>query len=212
MNSLPSTTAVADVLALWSQPGLIDRASLQPLVRQPSAVAGPARTVRIEAGPGGLGPLYELLSSPLHGAVLLIDAAGVSGAVFGEVLGTAARKQGVEAVIVNGAVRDTDAVGELGLWLWARAVNTVGPSGAARVVAVDEPVEIGGATVCFGDPMLVDADGLAVATAEVITAAHRYEAAERAVLEALAAGELLDVAYRHKAELVAELRRGRPGL
>ena len=200
------------MLALW---GVVSSLTppLVPIVAPAEAVAGTARTVQMVVGSSGPGmaPLFELLSSDLGGAALVITGAtAVAGAVWGELLATAATSKGAAAVLVHGAVRDRSAMRVIGLPVYAAGERTVGPNGTAHVVAIGEPVSIDGVTVAAGDAIVADAGGCARVPAAwssvAMDAARRYADAEERVRAALVAGEPLTSAYRYKSEVVAQLR------
>ena len=113
---LPPVSAVADVLALWGVDGWLTP-PLRPVVLPEGPWLGRARTVELRPGTAGAGmaPVYDLLSSELAGDVVVVSATGVAGAVWGEILATAARGAGVVGVLVDGSVRDGPAMAELGL-------------------------------------------------------------------------------------------------
>ncbi len=217
MTTLPPTTAIADVLALRGRPGVLDRSQVAPVgAPTPSPIAGSARTVRLEPGAGGFGPLYSLLSTRLAGQVVVIAAAGVEGAVWGEILTAAARQAGALAAVVDGRVRDHAAMAASGLPVWGGSPWPIGPAGNACVAAIDEPVRVAGVEVASGDMIVIDGDGV-VALRDpalmdggraIVAAATRYAAAEQEVLDALAAGDPLEVAYQHKAAVVRQIAGG----
>lgn len=207
MTAAPPTTAIADVLALRGRTGW-----LSPPLRRvvPGAAAGAACTVSLRPGPGGFGPLYELLSRDLRGRAIVVTAPGDDAAVWGALLGTAAAGAGATAVLLAGAVRDVDGCAGVGVPTWARATATVGPGGALEVAAVGKPVMVGGVEIVDGDRIVVDGDGvvaLPAAGADAVLAdAAAYGEAEDRVADALAAGTRLVEAYKHKADVVARLR------
>ena len=71
-------------------------------------------------------------------------------------------------------------------------------------------VVVAGVTVNEGDCVVLDGDGCVVIarsdSEQVLTDSDRYAAAEEAVVVAIAGGEALSSAYRHKADVVADLR------
>ncbi len=213
----PPTTAIADVLALRGLAGVLDRSRVSPVgAPTPSPVAGRARTVRLEPGAGGFGSLYSLLSTSLRGQVIVIEAEGVEGAVWGEILTTAARQAGAVAVVVDGRVRDHASMAASGLPVWGGPPWPTGPAGNACVAAVDQPVRVAGADVRTGDLVVIDADGVVAmrdpalmdGAQALLAKAARYAAAEQQVLDALAAGDRLEVAYQHKAAVVRQITGG----
>ncbi len=212
---VPPTTALADVLALLAEPGFVRDDRLGPVALPNGRVWGPAVTVQLAFGEGSFAPLYDALSAPLDGAVVVLAGAmDVPGAVFGQILARAARQRGAVGVVVEGRVRDRDDLPDEGLAVYGGPPSAVGPNGRATVVGVGCPVELGGVTIAPGDPVVIDADGVVALPAarapEVLAMAEAYATAEATVLADLAAGLPLREAYRHKAAFVTELK-GPPG-
>ncbi|MFF4318140.1 ribonuclease E activity regulator RraA [Streptomyces sp. NPDC001568] len=121
--------------------------------------AGPVRTVRCHEDNA---LLRELLHTPGDGAVLVVDGGGsLRTALVGDLIAGAAERSGWSGLIVNGAVRDSVALG--GLDLGVQALGTCPrKSGKTGAGAVDEPVTIGGVTFRPGDTVYVDDDGVVV--------------------------------------------------
>ncbi|MEU5398980.1 RraA family protein [Streptomyces sp. NPDC005963] len=210
---LPASAALADVLQLHGRRGWLTP-PLRPFQRGPGqAVLGAARTIRMASGPGshGLGPLRALLGENLAGQVLVIAGADcVPGAVWGEILTTAALARGAVGALVEGNVRDVPALERLALRIWASAEATSGPGTGVHVAEVGGAVEIGGVRVAEGDPVLLD-DGGAIALSPdsaptLLADAADYHQAEERVLEALVSGLMLPRAYAPKAQVVTRLR------
>ncbi len=209
----PPVSAIADVLALWGRDGWLTP-PLRPVVPSTRSILSGVRIVEVRATPGGagIGPIYDLLSSPLAGHVVLIAGAQpVPGAMWGEILSTAAAQYGAAGVLVDGAVRDRPAMSAIGLPIYAASEAVVGPAGQVEVIGTDRAVIVGGATVSPDDLVVIDETGCVRVCAaeldEVMEAAERYAAAEELVVQALDAGTPLTEAYRHKQTVVAELRR-----
>lgn len=211
MSVVPPVSAIADVLALFGLDGWLTP-PLVPVVTPAQPLLGRARTVALgAASPGsGLAPLHEIVSNDLREQVLVLAGARpIGGAIWGEIMSAAARRQGAVAVLLDGIGRDTAAMTGEGLPVFAAELAVVGPAGRASIVAIDEPVAIGGTDVAPGDPIVVDASGAvrlppADAT-RLLEAAGEYANAEEQVMAALAAGERLVDAYRFKKVVVAEL-------
>ncbi len=213
----PPVSALADVAALAGIDGWLTP-PLRPVVGSSEPRRGRVRTVRFQVaddGPG-LGAVYELLSTDLTGTVLVFGgAAALGGAVWGEILSRAAAAQGAAAVLVDGAVRDVDAMAAIGLPVYARDVQVVGPNGRAHAVQVDGVVTVDDVRITAQDAVAVDASGCirieAAREWELLDAARRYAAGEERVLQALADGTLLGEAYLHKRVVVDELKGGATG-
>ncbi len=207
----PPVSAIADVLALWGLDGWLTP-PLLPVVAAPASISGRALTVQLvhgDSGPG-LSPIYDVLSHDLSGrVVVLAGARAVPGAVFGEILAGAARQQGATAVLVDGWVRDRADMTAIGLPVLAAGERLVGPNGAAHLMSVGEPVSVDGVAVQTDDVIVIDPAGCVRVPADladqVLDAAARYASAEMLVARALASGEPLVDAYRHKRALLAEI-------
>ena len=144
-----------------------------------SRAAGPARTVR--CGQNDNLMVHAAVAEALPGEVLVLtmpEPAPV--ALVGELLATQAKARRVAALLVDAAVRDVDELRELGLPIWARHVRVRG-AGKSVPGVIGEPVQVGGATICQGDAIVLDSDGAVVverARIEEVLAAAR-ERAER---------------------------------
>jgi 4-hydroxy-4-methyl-2-oxoglutarate aldolase len=210
---LAPVSAISDVLALWGLDGWLTP-PLVPIVAASSVVAGRALTVQLSSDPTGpgFGPIYDVLSSDLSDRiVLLAGARPVPGAVFGEILAAAAHQQRASGVLVDGWVRDRLDMAAIGMPVMAAGERIVGPNGAAHVRSVGETVSIDDTAVATDDLVVIDPTGCvripADRSADVLDAAARYAAAEVLVADALADGEPLTAAYRHKRTMLDELRR-----
>lgn len=209
-DRVPPATAVADVLALAGLDGSLSP-PLRPLAGEGGQCAGRAVTVSIEAGTGppGLQPLYEMLSNPLTGKVVVVDAAAIGSAVWGEILSVAAANSGAVGAVIAGFARDALEMAALGLPVWSLGEATVGPAGGVRVAAIDVPVPVSTSTVHPGDLLLIDAGGVVAVPRrfeeEVLQRASAYADAEARVLGRLAAGDKLSQAYVDKRDVVAAL-------
>jgi 4-hydroxy-4-methyl-2-oxoglutarate aldolase len=210
-SALAPVSAIADVLALWGMDGWLTP-PLVPIVAAPVTMSGRAVTVQVchdTKGPG-LSPIYDVLSADLHGRVVVFAGARpVPGAVFGEILAGAARQQGATGVLVDGWVRDRDDMTKIGLPVFAAGERVVGPNGTAHLVSIGQQVSVDGVTVATDDVIVIDPSGCVRVPADratdVLDAAARYAAAEALVADALAAGEPLAAAYRHKRTMLSEL-------
>ncbi len=210
---IPPVSAIADVLKLWSLDGWLTP-SLYPIVAATTPTIGKVVTVSIVtalAGPG-LAPLYSMLSRDLTDRFVVVGGgAQVHGAVWGEIMSTAAHANDASGVLVDGFVRDRPTMAAIGLPVYASAQCVVGPNGTAHVVEVGAPVSIDGVVIDPLDSVVADDTGcVRIPHAElddVLEASARYAAAEDRVVQALAAGEPLTSAYLHKKTIVDELRR-----
>jgi 4-hydroxy-4-methyl-2-oxoglutarate aldolase len=177
----------ATVYEASGREGLVD-ADLHQLIPG-SRAAGPARTVR--CGQGDNLMVHAVMDRAQPGDVLVLTMPDPEPvALVGDLLVTQAKQRGVAALLVDAAVRDTEDLGELGVPIWARWIRVKGAI-KTEVGKIDEPVEVGGATIRPGDTVVLDADGAVVVRKErvdEVLAASRarleQEAVKRAKLQA----------------------------
>jgi 4-hydroxy-4-methyl-2-oxoglutarate aldolase len=122
--------------------------------------AGRALTVNCMVGDNLA--LHHATALAVPGSVLVADArAHEDTAVWGGILHTAAKKRGVVAVVVDGAMRDVAELRDSGLPAYARAVVPTGPHKGFGG-EINGPVQCGGVTVHPGDVLVGDDDGVVV--------------------------------------------------
>ena len=147
---------------------------------------------------------HKAVSLAQPGDILVINTQGSGNAGWGELLATSAMKVGIRGVVVDGMVRDIDALESMRLAVWARGLSVSGcnKDGAGEVGAV---IACGGVAVRPGDIIVGDRDGVAVVpledAAEVARLAVEIMRRERKRLEEIANGVLV------KPEIDETLRR-----
>jgi 4-hydroxy-4-methyl-2-oxoglutarate aldolase len=157
-----------------------------------SRAAGPARTVR--CGQGDNLMVHAAMDKAQPGDVLVFTMPEPEPvALIGDLLVTQAKAKGVAALLVDAGVRDTEDLRELGVPIWARWIRVRGAT-KTEVGAIDEPVELGGATIRPGDTVVLDADGAVIVRQERkddVLAASRARLEQEAVKRAkLQGGQL----------------------
>lgn len=143
-------------------------------------LAGPAYTVWTR--PGDNLYIHKALDDAQPGDVIVINGGGdESRALIGDLIGIRAKSLGIAGFVIDGAVRDADALAECGLPVFARSVTPAGPYkfGPGRLQL---PVAIAGVVVAPGDFVVADADGVVVVrrddVEQVLVEAERIEANE----------------------------------
>lgn len=154
-------------------------------------VVGPAFTVQTMVGENST--IHRAVYDAPAGSVLAIDAGGHDQrAVWGEVLTVAAKRVGIVGVVIDGAVRDIDALRKASYPVFARAVCAAGPHKGWRG-RIGTSIQCGGVVVNTGDILVGDEDGVVVVPREVadeIAAAARQRAVdESSWIERVDAGE-----------------------
>lgn len=201
MNSTAAAALTDELLALgtatlFEASGL--DCDLDPDLRPawPGArLAGTALPVQAAAGDNL--PLHWALEDARPGDVLVVDGAGARFGYWGEILAVAAMQRGVRGLVIDGGVRDTTRLAELGFPVFASSIAIRGTVKRWRG-SIGTPITLHGKVITRGDTIVADADGVvAVPAAELdrtIVAARARAAAEQGYLERLRRGEpTLDV-------------------
>lgn len=143
--------------------------------------AGPALTVEVRPGDNLM--IHAAMAIAKPGDVIMVDGKfDLTSALMGEIMCRQCAAIGVAAVVIDGAVRDREAIRELGLPMFAAGLN---PNGPTKSIAgrLNHPISIGGVTVRPGDLVVGDADGVTVIEREK-AAAMLPLAAEKVAQEA----------------------------
>jgi RraA family protein len=129
---------------------------------------GSALTVRTRPGDNLM--VHKAIDLAQPGDVIVVDAGGeLTNAIVGEIMTTLAQTRGVAGMVIDGSVRDLDAIAASDFPVYARGITHRGPykDGPGEINVV---VNVGGQTIAPGDIVVGDADGvLAVPRSE---AAH----------------------------------------
>lgn len=120
---------------------------------------GPVRTIRCHRDNG---LVKQVLNSPGHGAVLVVDGGGsLESALMGDLIAASAVRNGWAGVVLHGVIRDRAVVATLDLGVKALGSN---PRKSAKDGAgeVDVPVQFGGVVFTPGATLWADSDGILV--------------------------------------------------
>ena len=154
------------------------------------AFAGPAFTVRVRPGDNLL--VHKALDLAQAGDVVVVDAGGaLNTAILGAMMATYAKSRGIEALVIDGAIRDVEELLLLDLAVVALGATPNGPfkSGPGEI---GYPIACGGLSIAPGDLVLGDADGVLVAprseVAALIEPAEARVQAEAKGMREIAAG------------------------
>lgn len=161
---------------------------------------GRALTVRCHAGDNLM--LIKAISMAKPGDVIVADMGRILNAgPFGEVLATECVARGMAGLVVSGAVRDGQAIAELGFPVFAAGLSVCGTS-KATLGTINHPITCGQEIVQPGDIILGDDDGVVVVPLEeaekILEAARKRTAKEAAVMEQLRAGASLFDLYGYQ--------------
>jgi regulator of RNase E activity RraA len=165
---------------------------IQPL--SPSMrLAGPAFTIEVRAGDNLM--IHAAINMAKPGDILVIDGkADRTCALMGSIMINACKKVGLGGVVIDGAVRDTEELRELGFPVYAICAN---PNGPTKFVPgrINWPISCGGIAIEPGDLLVGDADGVVAVerekAASLLESAAQKVADERARIADIVAGKNL---------------------
>lgn len=185
-NGLPVAN-ISDCMARMTSGG----PRLRP-IHKSGYLAGPALTVKTRPGDNLM--IHKALTLAQPGDVIVVDAGGdLTNALFGEIMVATAIKIGVAGVVLNGAVRDAEEIGQGTFPLYAAGVTHRGPykDGPGEI---NVPIAIDGMVIQPGDLIVGDADGLLCVPQEdaeaLLAATYKKMEAEKEMLADIAAGKL----------------------
>jgi 4-hydroxy-4-methyl-2-oxoglutarate aldolase len=173
-------------------------------------IAGSAVTAHCPPGDNLM--MHRALLHAEAGDVLVVAVGDVKGAQWGDLAAVYAQHKGLAGVIVDGSIRDADALTALRFPVWATAISPSHPNKQAAG-SVNVPVICDGAHVNPGDVICADGDGVLVIPRDQLTAAveaaERRQAGEGAIVAAIKAGtslfELHDMEAAFRASGVREI-------
>ncbi len=189
------------------------RGMVDPTIRPAwtgAQVCGPAATV--ECPPGDNLMLHHAVATAEPGVVIVatLGAYVLTGA-WGEILTVAAQAKGVNGLVVDGAVRDIEAIAEHRFPVFSRGL-AIGSCTKERMGRLNIPVVLGGVTVCPGDLVIGNADGIVILERARVDQIYRAAMARRSreaeLMEQLRAGkttiELLKLPALVKGEVAGQ--------
>ncbi|WP_298860447.1 fumarylacetoacetate hydrolase family protein [uncultured Microbacterium sp.] len=165
----------------------------------------PAREDLFTSHGGGYNAQKRAFDAVGEGEIVVIECRGDAGAgTLGDILALRAKTRGAAGVVTDGAVRDYDAVVEIGLPVFSQGRH---PSVLGRKHVPwesDVTIACGGAAVQPGDIIVGDGDGVIVIppalAEEVADAALAQEEQDAWVADRVAEGEKLDGLFPMNAE------------
>jgi RraA family protein len=147
--------------------------------------AGPALTVKTRPGDNLM--VHKAIDLAEPGDVLVVDAGGdLTNAIIGEMMAAHAVNRGIAGIVINGAVRDSKAIGEASFPVYAAGVTHRGPyrNGPGEI---NVEVSIDGMVICPGDLVIGDDDGILAVPHRHARAIYEVAAAKKAEEDAVMA-------------------------
>jgi 4-hydroxy-4-methyl-2-oxoglutarate aldolase len=138
--------------------------------------------------------VHKAMEIAQSGDVIVVNTSGnTTSAVFGELMGNSAVAAHLAGIVVDGAIRDVDALAALGFAAFSRTVCAGGcdKDGPGEI---NVPISCGHTVVMPGDIIVGDADGIAVVpqaeAAEVLRLVRALKARETKRIAEIHAGTI----------------------
>jgi regulator of RNase E activity RraA len=179
-------------------------------LRTEMVVAGPAFTCQGQ-------PTTDVSSDDSHLRIRMVEsltpgsvsvwASGghLESGHWGEIMSNAARERGCQGAVVDGGVRDTRFILQMGFPVFARFRSPAGSIGRWEIREWQIPIRIGSALVHSGDFIFGDADGVVVIpkglVTEVLLRTEEIVGRENDMRAALARGVAVSEVYKKHGKL-----------
>jgi len=179
---------VANIADNMNRLACID-AKIRPMNKAP--LLGTAFTIKTRPGNNLL--LHKALDMAQPGDVIVVAAqGGIENAITGELMITWAKERGIAGLIIDGAIRDVDAVSKMDIPVYAAGITPKGPYKDA-CGEINVPVSCGGIVINPGDILVGDADSVVVIdpkdAEELLVKAKEVVAKEAVFIKEIRAGK-----------------------
>lgn len=152
-RGLPSSNIGDQMERLYNTSGRLKSWNQTPL-------CGPAFTVKVPQGDNLM--FHKALDMARPGDVLVVDGEGdMEHSLAGEIMIRYAMSRGLGGFVINGCMRDLDAIQSLPFPVYALGITPQGPykNGPGEI---NVPVCCAGRVICPGDILVGDRDGLVI--------------------------------------------------
>lgn len=155
-------------------------------------MVGPAVTVKAPAGDNLM--FHKAMEMTEPGDIIVVDGEGSSShSLCGEIMMRYAMARGIPGFVVDGCVRDVEAIREMDFGVYARGVQPKGPykNGPGEINSI---ISVGGQVVRPGDIICCDMDGIVIVRPEdapdILEKTRKHHAMEADKFARIAAGTL----------------------
>jgi RraA family protein len=174
-------------------------ARIRPLNNTP--MIGPAFTVRARVGDNLM--LHHALDMAEPGDVIIVEGQGdLVNALAGENMANWARRRGIAGLVIDGSLRDVDALAKMDMAIYCAGIQPNGPykQGPGEI---NVPISCGGISINPGDLVIGDADGVIVVprqeAEDILAKTIKKQAQEVETGEQIVAGTWSRASYTEEA-------------
>jgi regulator of RNase E activity RraA len=180
------TTCVSDAMQ-----GLNNLSSTIKPLEEKYKIAGRAFTIKMPAGDNKV--FLQAISEAKAGDILVVDAKGDTyNAIAGDFVIGMMKILGIKGLVVDGVVRDILRVKQVDFPVFCKG-TTAAASHKYGVGEINIPISCGGVSVCPGDIIVGDADGVVVVPRDIAEEvliksqekAHKDQLREEEVLQSV---------------------------
>ncbi|UYM06352.1 4-carboxy-4-hydroxy-2-oxoadipate aldolase/oxaloacetate decarboxylase [Solicola gregarius] len=161
------------------------------------------RALTVDSRPGDNLAIQYAVTVAKPGDVLVVDAkAYTEGGAWGDLLTLSAQQHGISGLVIDGSVRDIQAIIEMGFPVFSRAISIKGTD-KNQPGGVGSGIVCGGVNIATGDLIVGDADGVVAVLAdrvdEVLRLAVGREQSEESTRQEILKGRtLIDILDLHE--------------
>ena len=140
-------------------------------------MSGPAFTVKTRPGDNLI--VHKALDIALPGDVVVVDAGGdLTNSIVGEIMISYAINRGLAGLVINGSIRDSDALRRVSFPVYAAGVTHRGPlkTGPGEI---GRPIAFDGMVIEPGDLIIGDGDGVLCIPFDEVEEVYRAAAAKK---------------------------------
>lgn len=149
-------------------------------------LCGPAFTVKVPQGDNLM--FHKALDLALPGDIIVVDGEGdMEHALAGELMIRHAMRRKLGGFVINGCMRDLDAIESLPFPVYAKGITPQGPykNGPGEI---NVPICCGGRVICPGDILVGNRDGIVIVPVEFAAdllpkAKKKFEGEQKRIME-----------------------------
>jgi RraA family protein len=153
---------------------------------------GVALTVKVPPGDNLM--IHKALNMAGPGDIIVVSSKGARGqALVGEIIATYAQHKGIMGLVIDGPIRDIDAISTMNIPIYGTGTTPGGPSRKGPG-EINVPISCGGINIEPGDIVLGDRDGVIIVPRRdaraLLEDAKKFSAADHAKVAAAANGSI----------------------